>query len=423
MIVIPFIIFFAMIIAKLQKGMFACLLVLVATKSIIDAYWEFRIGPLSFVSLGGIVIPLLFYPIIYQRKIIPKRWSRTANIHTLALSMGIIWAVLAEPINFVESLILNINIYLGFFIIPLLLTDQERLRQLLMAIMICGIFPIAVSIFQLQTGIIFRERETVGLIRYVGFYHDAFPVRFYGLMTLLAILMYQTIFKTKDIVLNVFMLFLAAGAFVSIYAVFSKAAVAIFGLWAMVLLLFSKSKTKQILSIAVGFVGLFLVFGDALSSNIEQLFSKEVSYQSGELKDAKNTLGGRGYVWEQYWEYFTSKQSFFFQWFGNGLNVPIHNEFLRVLMKSGIIGFIFFIVFMIKSVGNVWRVYKNIRVFAIMLFGMYFIDCIGLEPGKYYYYNILVWGLFGTLLLKPQLFVVQSTLPKSVIAKPADSKQ
>lgn len=406
MILIPFFIFLAMIIAKLQKGMFACLLVMVATKSIMDAFWEYRIGPLSSVSMGGILIPILFYQLIYLKKHIPTRWVRTANIHIIALSFGIMWAVLAQPINFVESLILNINIYLGFFIIPLLVTDKKKLRQLLLAIMVCGIFPIVVSLYQLQTGVIFRERETVGLIRYVGFYHDAFPVRFYGFMTLLAVLLYQSIFRTKDIVLNTFMLFLTAGAFVSIYAVFSKAAVAIFGLWIVVLLVFSKSKVKQGLSVVIGLLVLALVFGDALTSNIEQLFSKEVGYQSGELKDGKNTLGGRGYVWEEYWNYFTSKQSFFFQWFGNGLNVPIHNEFLRVLMKNGIIGLIFFIIFIFMSISNVFSVYKNIRVYAIMLFGMYFIDCIGLEPGKYYYYNILVWGIFGTLLLNPRLFVV-----------------
>ncbi|NRA91110.1 MAG: O-antigen ligase family protein [Psychroserpens sp.] len=408
MIVIPIIFFLAMIIAKLQKGMFACLLVLVSTKSIIDAFWEFRIGPISFVSVGGLLIPILFFQLIYQRKYIPHRWLRTANIHIIALSLGIVWAVLAEPVNFVESLILNINIYLGFFIIPLLLTDKERLRQLLLAIMICGIFPILVSVYQLQTGVIFRERETVGLVRYVGFYHDAFPVRFYGMLTLFSILMYQSIFKTRDIVLNTFMVLLGAGAFVSIYAVFSKAAVAIFGLWTMVLLVFSKARSKQIFYIAIGLICLSIVFGDALASNIEQLFSKEVGYRTGELKDAKNTLGGRGYVWENYWEYWSSKQSFFFQWFGNGLDLPLHNEFLRILMKNGIVGFMFFIFFMFTSVGNVWRISKNIRVFAIMLFGMYFIDCIGLEPGKYYYYNVLVWGFFGTLLLRPQLFMKSS---------------
>lgn len=406
MILVPLFIFLAMIIAKTQKGLFACFLVVVATKSIVDAFWNYQFGPLSIMAVQGLLIPFLFYKVLITRSDFPSLWRRTANIYIIALSFGIIWAVTYKPIDLVKSLILNVNIYLGFFLVPLLITDKNKLKQMLLAIMICGIFPVLVSIYQLQTGVVFGEtRDTVGLTRYVGFYHDAFPVRFYGLMTLFSILLYQTIFKIKNVFLNGYMISMSAGAFLSIYAVFSKAAVAILGIWVVTLLLFSKSRVKQIFSVLIGVLVLFLVFGDAVSSNIDQLFSKEVGYQTGEVKDAKYTLAGRGYIWEEYWNFWISEQSFFFQWFGDGLERPVHNEFFRVLLVNGIIGLIFLIIFLFKSVSNVFKVYKNIRVFAIMLLGMYFTDCIGLVPGKYYYYNILVWGIFGILLLRPHLFI------------------
>ncbi|MFK7782572.1 O-antigen ligase family protein [Psychroserpens sp.] len=407
MILIPFIIFLALIITKIQKGLFACLLVVVATKSIIDAFWDYQFGPLSVMSIQGVLITVLFYTVLLKKKQIPQIWMRTANIYILALSFGIIWAVITKPMNFVENTILSVNIYLGFILIPLLVNSQKRLKQLLLAIMICGLFPILVSIYQLKTGVVFRERETVGLIRYVGFYHDAFPVRFYGLMSLFSVLIYQVIFKTKDVFLNGFMLLIAGGAFLSIYAAYSKAAIAILGLWIMFLLLFSESKVKQSFSILVGLLLLFIVFGDAVSSNIEQLFSKEVGYQTGEVKDAKYTLAGRGYIWEDYWKFWLNEQTFFHQWFGDGLDRAAHNEFLRILLVNGIVGVILLAIFMIRSISNVFKVYKNIRVFAFMLFSMYLVDCIGLVPGKYYYYNILVWGIFGILLLRPQLFIKQ----------------
>lgn len=394
-----------MIVAKSQKGLFASFLVVVATKSIIDAFWEYKFGPLSVMAVQGVLIPVLYYKIILERKKIPKVWLRMANIYFIALSFGIIWAILKKPINFVDYLISNINIYIGFILIPLFVFDKKRLKQLLLAIMICGIFPITVSIFQLQTGIIFQERDTVGLTRYVGFYHDAFPVRFYGLMTLFAVLLYQSIFRVSNIFLNVFMLFMAIGAFISIYAVYSKAAVGIMLLWVFTLLVFSKSRVKQSLLIFVGLLGVFVVFGDAVTDNIEQLFSKEVGYQEGEVTDAKYTLAGRGYIWERNWEYWLNKQSFLFQWFGDGVDRPTHNEYLRVLMLNGIIGLVCLVVFILKSASNVFKVNKNIRMFAIMLLGMYFVDCLGLVPGAYYYYNILVWGIFGILLLRPDLFI------------------
>lgn len=407
MILIPLLIFLAMIIAKAQKGLFACLLVLVATKSIVDAFWDFRFGPLSMMAVQGLLIPILFYEVLINTKNIPTVWIRTAKIYFLALSFGIIWAVTAKPILFVENAIICLDIYLGFVLIPLLINDQKRLKQLLFAVMICGIFPILVSVYQLKTGVVFRERETAGLIRYVGFYHDAFPVRFYGLMTLFAILVYQTVFKIKDVFLNSIMLILGAAAFVSVYAVFSKAAVGILGVWTVALLLLSNSKVKQAFSILIGLLVLGLVFGDAVSSNIEQLFSKEVGYQTGEVKDVKYTLAGRGYIWEDYWRFWLNEQTFFYQWFGDGLIRPAHNEFLRILLLNGIIGVLFLILFMLKSISNVFKVNKNIRVFAIMLLSMYMIDCVGLVPGKYYYYNVLVWGIFGLLLLRPNLFIKQ----------------
>ena len=405
MILIPILIFLAMIVAKSQKGLFASFLVVVATKSIIDAFWDYKFGPLSMMAIQGVLIPILYYKVILDRKKVPQDWMRTANIYFIALSFGIIWAILIKPINFVDFLILNINIYIGFILIPLLVYDKKRLKQLLLAVMICGIFPIMVSIFQLQTGIVFQERETVGLTRFVGFYHDAFPVRFYGLMTLFAIILYQTTFKIKNIFLNVFMLFMGIGAIVSIYAVYSKAAVGILVAWILVMLLFSKSKVKQSFSIFIGLLGIFIVFGDAVSANIEQLFSKEVGYQTGEVQDAKYTLAGRGYIWEKYWDFWTGEQTFFFQWFGDGVDRPAHNEFLRVLMLNGIIGFMFLIIFLFKSIINVFKVHKTIRMFAIMLLVMYFADSLGLAPGSYYYYNILVWGIFGTLLLRPDIFI------------------
>ena len=355
MILVPLFILIAMIGVKMQKGIFMSFLVLVATKSIMDAFWEIKLGPLSILAVQGILIPILYSEIFFKRKIIPKRWLDSAKIYVLALSMGLIWAIAVKPMATVETVILNVNIYLGFILIPIFITDQKRLKQLLIAVMICGIFPILVSVYQLNTGVVFQERQTVGLTRYVGFYHDAFPVRFFGLMTLISILIYQSVFNIKGFLFKGFILLLAGGAFVSIYAVFSKAGVGIIGLWIVLLLLFSKSKVKQSFSVLIGLLVIFLVF----------------------------------------------------QWFGDGINRPVHNEFFRVLMVNGIIGVLILLVFILRKIKNIFKIHKNVRVFGMMLLGMYIIDCIGLVPGAYYYYNILVWGIFGTLLMKPRLFIKQ----------------
>ncbi len=410
MILIPILIYLAMIVAKSQRGLFACFLVIVATKSIIDAFWDYRFGPLTVMSVQGALIPILFYSILFKKNIIPKVWIKTAKIYLVALSLGVVWAIAVRPVPSFEIIVLNLNNYLGFFLIPLLVNDKKRLKQFLLAVMICGIFPIAVSFFQLQTGILFRERTTVGLVRYVGFYHDGFPVRFYGLTTILAILIYQAVFTIKNPYFKVFLIALAGGASLSIYLAFSKAAVGIVVFWFILILFFSQAKIKQTISILIGLSIVLLVFGDVVFDNIEQLFSKETGYQSGEVKDARYTLAGRGYIWQEYWDQWLNHQSVFFQWFGDGIDRAVHNEFFRILVINGIIGVILLIMFFIRMIKHVFQINKNIRVFGMMLFGMYFFDCIGLVPGSYYYYNIIVWGIFGTLLLSPQLFIKSKTL-------------
>jgi len=385
--------------------MFAAFLLIVATKSLVDAFWNIKFGPISILAIQGILFPVMFFKLFKEKKYFPKSWRGLAACFFIALSLGVFWAFPTKPLGAFQILIININIFLGFFLIPILVNSKKRLKQLLIAIMICGIFPVLVSMFQFQTGVIFQQRATVGLTRYVGFYHDAFPVRFYGLMTIIAALLYNFVFKLNTLFSKLRIVLVSLGALFSVYLVFSKAAVGIIGLWIVLLLVFSKSRAKHLLAIVIGGAIVFLIFGDAFTASIEQLFSKEVGYQSGTVKDARYTLAGRGYIWQEHWHFWSTEQSVFFQWFGDGLNKPVHNEYLRVLMVNGIIGLIFLIVFLIRSIRNVFKIHKKIRIFAMMLLGMYFVDSIGLVPGVYYYYNILVWGIFGTLLLSPHLFI------------------
>lgn len=404
MIIIPLSLMLLMLFVRIQKGMFWAFLVIVSTKSIMDTFWNIDVGPLSALAIQGAIFPILFYRLFIKFKRLPTYWKNSAKLYLMALSLGLFWSIVIEPFIGLQNLVLNINIFLAFLILPLLITSKKRFNQLLFAMMIAGIFPITVSIFQFSTGIIFQERQTVGLTRYVGFYHDAFPVRFYGLMTLLAVFMYGYTNKIKKVITKLVLVMLTTGALFSIYLVFSKAATAILGLWIILILLTSRSKFKVLFSVIIGVAVVTLLFGDIVSSNIEQLFSKEVGYQSGEIKDARYTLAGRGYIWEDFWKFWSTEQTLFFQWFGDGISRPAHNEFLRVLMASGILGLLLLIFFIVRITQQFLKMNKRLRTFGLMLFGMYLVDSIGLAPGVYYYYNILLWGIFGLLLLRPYLF-------------------
>lgn len=402
MIIFPVIILLIIIAVRIFKGMFASFLVLVATKSIMDAFWDVRVGLLSFSSIGGVIIPVLFYPVFFKIRNLPKHWISNARILFFAYSFGLIFALIEEPLESLELFIININIFMGFLLIPLLVEDKRQFQKLVLAIIISGIFPIVVSVFQFQTGIIFQKRATAGLARFVGLYHDAFPVRFYGLFTIFSCILYLSIFKVKKIGVGVLAGIIIVALF-SVYLVFSKAAVVIIMMWVFLMIGFSQAKFKYAFFIALLVIPVYIGFGDIINDNIGQLFSKEVGYNEGTYKDVRYTLAGRGYIWDDYWNFWLNEQTPLFQWTGDGISRPAHNEFLRTLLANGILGSLLLCLFVFRMIKHVFKIHKSLRGFGLMLLSMFLIDSLGLTPGIYYYYNILVWGITG-VLLSPKLY-------------------
>lgn len=396
------ILFIVAILIARYYGPFPALLLIVATKSIIDATWSSRIGPLSLISIEGILLPILFFKTISPR-IVKKRWFNLAWLLFIAYNTGIIFGLVANPMGAAETFIKNINILLAFFLIPTLVDTKEKFRKLLVFIILGGIFPILMSIYQKQTGVVWQERQTVGLTRMVGMYHDAFPIRFYGQFTIFSSLLYFYFFSVKKIFNKILLTIIIFAALFSIYNVFSKAAVAILLSWTIIFLIFSQKRSLSIALIALIILAIPFLLGIDFSNNIEQLFSKEIGFRSGKIDDARYTLAGRGYIWEGYLNFWQYEQIFIFKIFGDGLSRPAHNEFLRILLLSGVLGVLLFIIFLFR-VGFISIFSKGpFKPFILMLFAMYFIDSLGLSPGDYYYYNILVWGFIGLFLLRPHI--------------------
>lgn len=406
MILIPLCIFAIILYQFKIKGVFTALLFIVATKSIIDVFWNFKIGSLSIMSLQGFMITFMFIPMLFDKKQISKKWVVLANYYLLALTFSILLSLFVDPGYFFQFFFLSINAYLGFFIIPVLVNDREKLRKLLIAIMISGIFPAVVCIYQYITGATFggaELRKTVGLTRFVGLYHDAFPTRFYGLITLFSILMFANHFKFKNKLYALSMYSLAFLAVFSVYLVFSKAGVTILLVWGLIILIYSKNKIKNSLIFSLLFLVLLMVLGDKLVESTIQLFSKETGYNNGDVDDIKYTLAGRGYIWAEAWDLWLNR-NLFFQFLGDGISRPVHNEFFRIFLMNGFFGFLFLLTFLFRISSQILQAQKKIKMFGLMLLSMYLIDATGLTPGVYYYYNIFVWGMLGIIIMRPNLF-------------------
>lgn len=398
------ILFLLLIIFTWQNNKYMALLLVVASKSIIDATWSTRIGAFSLISIEGILIPILFFETL-NPKYVGNRWAKMGWLLFLSLSIGIPFGLIQTPLNAIEGFVTNINILLAFFLIPVLVDTREKFRKLLIAILLGGIFPILISFYQQLTGTLWQERQTVGMIRFVGFYHDQFPVRFYGVFTLFAGLLYLRFFPMKRIVGKLCLILIMLAALVTIYNVYSKAATTILTLWGVILFAFSKDKTLSIAIIVSVMILIPLIFDEAFVSTYEQLFSKEIGYNEGEIEDARYTLAGRGYIWESYWNAWINEQNLLMKITGDGINRPVHNEFFRVLLASGILGLLGFVWFLIRMGYLSLNNKGPFKPFVFMLVAMFLIDSVGLVPGMYYYYNILTWGFIGLFLLRGNLLI------------------
>ncbi len=131
---------------------------------------------------------------------------------------------------------------------------------------------------------------------------------------------------------------------------------------------------------------------------LETVFSKEIAFGKGELEDSRRVLAGRGYIWEGIWERWMNL-SLRLKIIGSGKNIATHNEFLRILFSSGVLGLIINVtVLIIIGLALLTLIIvrrSSVDVVALMAFQMWLIDCIGLHPGLYPSYQWFVWGAIG----------------------------
>jgi O-antigen ligase len=371
-------------------------------KPLIDASWGDHFFGVNALMLIGVTVPLLILPrIIFSRdeKIYTMPLALTGLLFFFSNVFGVV-GLIAEG-NYsgsIEIFFRALNGFLGFYMFQFFFHDKENFRKLILFLLLAGIFPVLVGIYQGLTGTVWQSRSTsLGLVRYVGLYHDAFSVRYFGFQTLAAIILSWAYFVPKSFIKKTILVGYGLLWCFVIFRGYSKAAIVIFIAWALIWIVFNK---KFIWLIFLPIIILVFDFstGNRIYTDTKRVFMKEIGAYDGTM-ESKYILAGRTVVWEKMFEEW-QKKDFFYQFFGSGTNPPAHNEFLRITICNGILGlFIFFMVFI--KIG--WQVWTNIlkratplNVMAGMIFVMWCIDIMGLHPGLYPAYQ---WFVFGFITL------------------------
>jgi cytochrome c oxidase subunit IV len=386
------------------------------SKPVIDATWDFDVGEGSLLYIIGVAVPLLLLPRILRREFRLPRYRSIqliAAVYLLSQVLGSYSRLLHQDyMGCAEVWMRALNGYVGFFLLAYFFRGARAFRMLLLALIIAGLFPMLMGLYQNVTGAGWREQQTVGLVRTVGLYHDIVTLRFYGFQTIAAIILFRNYFRpSRKIVDYALLAYLVAWGYV-IYYCYSKAGVMIAILWFLTWPMLSRRHASLVVGCVLGLILVAVPLTRGSMSDLQQLFSKEIAIGSGENQDARRILGGRGYIWDNFirdWQRSpaTSKLA------GEGEMRAVHNEFLRVLHMSGIVGLCCYAI----AIGTVaWMLGRRaignrspLHIVALMVFEMYLVDCLGVHPGWYPSYQWFVWGIIGMSLSaehawRPQMY-------------------
>jgi O-antigen ligase len=380
-------------------------------RPIIDCFWELKFSVFGFrpPEMVSVLVPgLVFVRILFDSN---KSFIRSplALVWIIFISWHVISAAIImtagkgaiEALNFFARVF---NGFVGFYMLQQFITKMKDFKLLLIVMLIAAITPLSMSIYQNVMGGVIRTEGTIGgLIRNIGFYHDEFTLRLYTLQTFIAILLFWAYFVpsrrsllTKGYLLSIFFI-----STFTIYKLFSKAGFLISAVWLLVWTVLR----KRIL--ALGIVVLIMVMAVSLLEmssleKVETVYSQEVSVVEGSGK-YDQSLGGRWSGWRAQMKMW-SEQPILMKIAGTGQSATgAHNDFLRALLATGIIGLLIYMCLLIltglKLIQKCRQRLSPLNIAALMIYLMWCIDAIGLVPGAYSSYQWFAWGFIGLALV------------------------
>ena len=406
------------ILALAISNPFHALVVTLAAKPLIDATWQQSIGGVSLLQATAGLLPLILLPrLLTQRRNEARaefRFLRSCGILLIAAQLPGIMAIAfnEEPRDSIDAVLRNLNTLLAFLWIPLAATTPRHARILLGATIAGSIFPIITT--QLITPGVDQERirQTSGLIRNIGYYHDAVSVRHFGLQSAFALVTYKLYFARGKAIETFALTAMAAGTAIMVYRGYTRGALTTLLIWGG-LLMGSRQLPSRGWRVALGATALAaLTIGPALreGSELFRLFEKEIGAYNGTIGDQRFVLNGRAFIWQDRLAAFFSVDDTSRFLFGLGTadaGAGAHNEFLRLLEVSGLVGLAGYLIAHLALVGIAFRKRRELArggqmTLLTMLATMITLEAIASVPGNMPHYQWFAYGWFGLLITRPE---------------------
>lgn len=380
------------------------LIVFIILSPIVAAAWNYRYLGFSLVDIFYSFFILLFLLRVLLRKedISDFAYMKLFKIYFILIIFVSIYIGLNSGIVnsldfFVKSLFMPIAFYLFFTYF----TDFKSGKILAVGLILSALFPLFFILSQKLTGNVWFYRQTRGLTRYVGLYHDAATLDVYLIQALIGIMLFWHYFlKRSQQILKYVLIVLFCLLLTGSYFLYTKTIFLTFALW-LLAFLFIRRRVHVFVSILVLLFFLNSISGQKIFSEINQVFSKEVEFVGGNL-NMEAALSGRGGMWKNSMD-FWSKLPFLEKILGAGkIYGGVHNDYLRMLLSGGLLLLVFSVFLFAALILAVIKDFRKKKYFihltVILCILYYFIVSLGRVPGLYPNLQILTWGLVGLSL-------------------------
>ena len=380
------------------------LVLFIILSPIVAASWQYRYFSFSLVDIFYALFIIIFLVRLLLKKedISDFPYIKLFKIYfVIILFVSTYIGMNSGIVNSLDFFINSLFMPIAFYLFSKYFTEFKSGKLLITGLILSGMFPLFFILSQKFIGNVGIFRQTRGLTRYVGLYHDAAVLDIFLIQALIGVMLFWHYFlKKREKFLKMSLVVLFCLLLIGSYFLYTKTIFLTFALW-LLAYLFMRRKIHVFVSVLVLIFFVNSISGQKIFSEINQVFSKEVEYVSGNLRP-EAALSGRGGIWKKSLDIWQDLP-FMEKVLGAGsMYSYVHNDFLRMLLSGGILLLVFSVFLFAILVSAVFRDFRKKKYFlhlaTVLCILFYFIVSMGRVPGLYPNLQILTWGFIGLSL-------------------------
>jgi O-antigen ligase len=383
-------------------------------KPLVDIGWtpEYFVLGLSPLEIVGAALPAI---LLARAAVLRGEFPRSMPLRIpWMLYMGsvlmgcVLFAFNGELVSAASFGLRALNGFVAYYSMARWFADRERFRVLLIAMLIAGIVPMAMGFYESATGNYWRLRGGAGdQIRITGLYHNSTNLRYYAYAALTAIALYWVYFARRTRLNKLLLLGYAAVCAVVLFKVYSKAGFITIAFAAMAWVVIGRNYLWPAL-LVIAMLVVNVTLDDVVTRELQTTFAKETRVvEEGQLH--ATAFGGRFGMWQQQWIEW-SEQDALSRLFGSGdkgggrgARGGGHNDYIRALMQTGLVGALAYIALLVATgVALVRRMLRNrtpLVLVATVVYVGWLVETIGFTPAVYTNFQWFTWSFIGLALV------------------------